>query len=111
MKLMGKEIDDAEFSRLMSEQAKGKVLTQVGDKVIAIEPVLSEKDKAESELFDLRKWFDIDYMRLEQKYRRLHTLGKLTDNGTNGYDELIALYTLAEQKRQRIKELEAIIAK
>lgn len=62
-----------------------------------------------NEINNIKNWFDIDYMRLEQKFRRLHTLGKTTDSGKNAYDELIQLYNLAEQYRQRIQELEALV--
>lgn len=64
---------------------------------------------ANIEIKTLKNWFDVEYMRLEQKYRRLHTLGKTTDEGKNAYDELVKLYQVAEQKRQRIQELEGLI--
>lgn len=54
-------------------------------------------------------WFNGYYAEHEQKYRRLHTLGKTTDSGKNAYDALIELYKLAEQKRQRLQELEVIL--
>ena len=108
MKLLGVEISEEEFEYLMSEQAKGKELKVVDNKVIAYEKVPTEKEIAQNELLTLKNWFDIEYMRLEQKFRRLHTLGK-DYNGKNAYDELIQLYQIAEEKRQRIQELEALI--
>lgn len=67
-------------------------------------------DELQWELYELKWWYDKDYSRLEQKYRRLHTLGKLTDKGTSPYDELIKLYQEAEIKRARIQELERLLS-
>ena len=67
------------------------------------------KQKAQQEYQEQKDWFDVEYARKEQKYRRLHSLGKLTDNGKDPYQELINLYKEAEIKRARIQELEAII--
>lgn len=64
--------------------------------------------QAQQEIAELREWFDDYYAKHEQKYRRLHTLDKLTDEGKNAYDELIKLYQEAEVKRIRIQELEKI---
>lgn len=61
------------------------------------------------ELEKIKKWFDTDYTRLEQKYRRLHTLQLLCDNGETPYNALIWLYQVAENKRKRIQELEGLI--
>lgn len=54
-------------------------------------------------------WFNGYYAEHEQKYRRLYTLGKLTDEGKDPYRELINLYNVAEIKRARIQELEVLI--
>ena len=63
----------------------------------------------QKEYADLIYWFNHDYASKEQKLRRLHTLGKLTDEGKDPYQELINLYNEAEIKRARIQELEALI--
>jgi len=68
----------------------------------------TEKELAEKEYFNLKNWFDVDYARLEQKFRRLHTLGK-DYKGKSAYDALIDLYNHAEEVRAKINELEAII--
>ena len=68
-----------------------------------------ELQNAKYEYEHLVKWFDVDYTRLEQKYRRLHTLQELCDNGATPYDMLIWLYKEAEVKRKRIQELEVLI--
>lgn len=67
-----------------------------------------QKENAQERLPALKNWFDIDYMRLEQKFRRLHTLGK-DYKGISAYDALIQLYNQAEEVRAKINELEAII--
>lgn len=54
----------------------------------------------------LIEWFNSYYAEHEQKYRRLHLLNKLTDEGKNPYEELVKLYEEAEIKRARIQELE-----
>lgn len=59
---------------------------------------------------DLEKWFELEYTKYEQKFRRLRTLNLPCDNGANPYDELIKLYNDAEIKRKRIQELELLIA-
>ena len=58
------------------------------------------------EIATLKNWYETYYTQHEQKYRRLHSLGKLTDEGKKPYDELIKLYNEAEIKRARIQELE-----
>lgn len=59
------------------------------------------------EYWELKDWFIQVYMPKEQKYRRLHTLKLLTDDGQSPYDKLIELYNEAEIKRARIQTLEA----
>ena len=63
-----------------------------------------------NELNELINWFDTYYSIHEQKYRRLHSLGKLTDEGKDAYSELINLYNEAEIKRARIQELERLLS-
>ena len=68
------------------------------------------KQKAQQEYQELKEWFDVEYARKEQKYRRLHSLSKLTDDGKDPYQELINLYNEAEIKRARIQELERLLS-
>lgn len=63
-----------------------------------------------NEIIEIKKWYDTYYTTNEQKYRRLHTLGKLTDEGKDPYNELINLYSEAEIKRARIQELERLLS-
>lgn len=65
--------------------------------------------KSQKEISELQEWFDNDYARKEQKFRRLHTLGLKTDDGQSAYDALIELYNEAEEKRARIQFLEVQI--
>lgn len=73
-------------------------------------PQPTESELAQQELFELKEWYDNEYTRKEQKYRRLHTLSKLTDEGKDPYNELINLYKEAEIKRARIQELERLLS-
>lgn len=63
-----------------------------------------------SEWYELKGWFDTEYTKKEQKYRRLHTLFQLqldlSDEAKNAYSNLLELYNEAEIKRKRIQELE-----
>ena len=45
MKLLGIEITDEEFDFLMCEQNKGKEIKVVDGKVVAVERIVTEKDK------------------------------------------------------------------
>lgn len=64
----------------------------------------------ENEINELKNWFDEEYSKQEQKFRRLRTLNILCDDGAEPYDALIKLYNDAEVKRKRIQELELLIA-
>ena len=59
---------------------------------------------------NINNWYSEYYTKNEQKLRRLHTLGKLTDSGANPYDELIKLYNEAEIKRAEIQKLERLLS-
>lgn len=78
-------------------------------KIVEI-PKPSKYMQYSTELENLKIWFDVDYARLEQKYRRLYTLKLYCDDGSYPYDKLIDLYNEAEYKRARIKELERLIS-
>lgn len=105
MKLFDNEITEQEFDFLMCEQAKGKELKVVNGKVVAVERVITEKEKAQSRINELNHWFYTEYTKKEQKYRRLRTLNKLCDDGSNPETKLLELYNMAEEKRLEIKRL------
>ena len=71
---------------------------------------ISQNDLFNNEINKLKLWFNTYYTEHEQKYRRLHSLGKLTDEGKDPYNELINLYNEAEIKRARIQELERLLS-
>ena len=64
--------------------------------------------KLKNELESLKRWFDVEYTRLEQKLRRLQALG-LDYNGASAQTALIQLYEDAEKIRSRINEIEALV--
>lgn len=70
---------------------------------------INQEDIAMNEIVELKEWFDIFYAQHEQKYRRLYTLNKQTDEGEDPHDKLLALYAEAEIKRARIQEIERLL--
>ena len=59
-----------------------------------------------TEWYNLKNWFETEYSKKEQKFRRLRTLNLLCDDGSDPYNELINLYQEAETKRKRIQAIE-----
>lgn len=108
MKLLGIDVTLEEFDFFMCEQSKGKELKVVNGKVVAVERVITEKEKAQSRINELNKWFYTEYTKQEQKYRRLRTLNKLCDDGSNPEEKLIELYNNAEVYRLEIQSLEEV---
>ena len=75
-----------------------------------VEYNISQNDLFNNEINKLKLWFNTYYTEHEQKYRRLHSLGKLTDEDKDPYSELVNLYNEAEIKRARIQELERLLS-
>lgn len=71
--------------------------------------ILKKEKNITNEKIELLEWFDGYYAQHEQKFRRLHTLNKLTDEGKNAYNALVELYNEAELKRRRIQEIEWLL--
>lgn len=105
MKFNGIEITMQEIEFLISEQGKGKVIKIIDGKYVAVDKVLTEEEKAQIQITELKHWFDTEYTKLEQKYRRLRTLNKLCDDGSNPETKLLELYNMAEEKRLEIQRL------
>lgn len=78
---------------------------KVIDSLINGEIIYREQTNYEK-LSDLKTWFDSYYSQHEQKYRRLHTLNLLCDDGSLPIEKLTQLYEEAEFKRHEIQELE-----
>lgn len=53
----------------------------------------------------LKYWFNTEYKKQEQKYRRLRTLRMLCDDGSYPETKLLELYNIAEEKRLEIQRL------
>lgn len=106
-----KEISDEYWLELLQGQNNGQIIAENEQGLPILKPyTLTEHEKYHNEYDNLVNWFNTHYSKNEQKYRRLHSLGKLTDEGTNPYDELIKLYKVAETKRARIQELERLLS-
>lgn len=102
------EVTNEEFEYLFGEQSKGKDFKVVDGKVVAVERVITKEEKAKEQINELKLWFDTEYTKQEQKYRRLRTLNKLCDDGLSPENKLLELYNLAEQKRLEIQQLEEV---
>lgn len=70
---------------------------------------LSTEQEAQVEYGKLITWFNNTYSYKEQKYRRLIALGKTDSDGGDCTEKLNALYLEAEQKRERIQQLEGLL--
>lgn len=106
-----KEISDEYWLELLQGQNNGLKIEENEQGIPVLKPnEITERELAQNEHYSLVEWFDVEYARKEQKLRRLHTLGKITDMGANPYDELIKLYNEAETKRARIQELERLLS-
>ena len=67
-------LTDKEIDYLLCEQAKGKDIKKVEGKVVAVERVITEQEKAKIKIAELKKkLFDTDYQVLKWKE------GELTD--------------------------------
>lgn len=104
------EISDEYWKQLLDGQSKGKVIVNNENNYPVLEDYKpSQKEVCEQEYFSLKEWFDNVYSYKEQKYRRLYTLQMTCEDGTDPYAQLVLLYKEAEEKRQRIQELEKLI--
>lgn len=74
-----------------------------------VEIVDNSNDTYKLEYYSLKNWFSDYYTIHEQQYRRLISLDKLCDDGTEPNIKLNELYELAEIKRKKIQELEEIL--
>ena len=63
------------------------------------------KIKNDNIIKSYKERFNTYYTEHEQKYRRLHSLNALCDDGSKPYDKLLELYKEAEEKRKQIQEL------
>jgi hypothetical protein len=95
MKLLGIDLSNKEFDILMCEQAKGKELKVVDDKVVAVERTLTEKEKAQMRISELiQMLYDTDHHAL--KYAE----------GIISADNYLAMRDLRQSWRDEINALE-----
>lgn len=98
MELFGIRLTDQEFDFLMCEQAKGKELKLVDGKVVAVEHVPTEQEKAKIKIAELKqKLQETDYQAIK------HFEGCLTDY------EYEPIKTQRQAWRDEINELEKLI--
>lgn len=66
MQLLGIELTDKEFDFLMCEQSKGKELKVVDGKVVAVEKVITEEEKAKIRIAELKSLLaETDYKAIQ----------------------------------------------
>ena len=104
------EVDDADYANTLTAE-NGKAWRVVNNELV--EEIYDENvynaNNNLDEMEALKNWFNEYYTIQEQKLRRLHTIGKSTDDGQDPYQELIKLYNQAEINRAKIQELEGLI--
>ena len=98
MELFGIKLTDTEADYLFCEQAKGKELKVVDGKVVAVDRIITEQEKAQSKIAELkRKLQETDYQAIK------HFEGYLTDY------EYEPIKAQRQAWRDEINELEKLI--
>ncbi len=102
MKLLDKELSIEEFDTLMCEQAKGKELRIVDNKIIAVEHIPTDNEKLQIELQTLLDWFN-EYDNQIMQFHRALRLGIPFDKDINVLDNQAII------NQNRIKEIRNIL--
>ena len=98
MELFGIKLTDTEADYLFCEQAKGKELNVVDGKVVAVDRIITEQEKAQTRIGELKNnLFETDYQVLKWKE------GELTDY------EFEPMRLQRKAWREEIRELEKLI--
>lgn len=98
MKLFNMDLTNKEFDFLMCEQSKGKELKVVDGKVVAVEHIQTEKERAKIRIAELKqKLQETDYQAIK------HFEGCLTDY------EYEPIKTQRQAWRNEINELEKLV--
>lgn len=91
-------VENEKFDFLMCEQSKGKELKVVDGKVVAVERVITEEEKAQAKIFELKqKLQKTDYLAIK------HFEGYLTDY------EYEPIKEQRQAWRDEINELEKLV--
>lgn len=97
-RLLGIEITDKEFDYFMCEQAKGKELKIVDNKIVAEYHQQTEKEKLEQERREILRWFE-EYDNQVKQYNRCKRLGVEFDRDIGELDNQ------ATEKQLRLREI------
>lgn len=97
------EITEEYWQELLDQQSQGKEIT-TGEygKPIAIEHISTPQELAQTELYELKNWFDNYDMQVKQ-YERATRLGETFDKSIEMLDNE------AKEKAIRIKELRKLV--
>lgn len=96
------------YKKVIDEEEIKPQLAYDEEEEIYIYTLYTDKELAQNSMKEIENWFDEEYTKQEQKLRRLITLKQKTDNDSDPYNELIALYNFAEGKRKEYQRLETI---
>lgn len=106
MKLFNINLSKEEFDALMVAQANGKELVVENGKVVARDREIPKEILIKNEMSNISNWFNADYTKNEQKFRRLYTLKLKCDDGADPLEKLTELYKEAEEKRKLYQQYE-----
>lgn len=73
-KLLGIEMTDEYFDYLFCEQSKGKELKVVDGKVVAVEHEVTEEERKQQRIYEIKTWFE-EYDNQVKQYQRCVRLG------------------------------------
>ena len=73
-KLLGIEMTDDYFDYLFSEQEKGKELKVIDGKVVAVEHEVTDEERKQQRIYEIRTWFE-EYDNQVKQYERCVRLG------------------------------------
>lgn len=99
MKLLGVELTLEEFDYLMCEQAKGKELKVVDNKVVAVERIITEEEKEQIKLAEYENNIVVE---IRKKYSLNQELAILRQRDTKP-EEFEEYNTYVEQCKAKIK--------
>jgi hypothetical protein len=108
MELLGIELTDEEFDKLMCEQAKGKELKVVDGNVVAVEHEVTEEERKQQRIYEIKTWFE-EYDNQVKQYERCKRLGITFDKDMVELDKQAQVYQnelrplLGKEPREYIK--------
>lgn len=97
-KLLGIEMTDEYFDYLFCEQSKGKELKVVDGKVIAVEHEVTEEERQQQRIYEIKTWFE-EYDNQVKQYERCVRLGIEFDK------DIVELDNQAKEYQEELRSL------